>query len=203
VTIDEGYTKFICDWTECDLPEFKETAELCRWRRSLHDAGLIGIYANVAIGFGNISMRVGSGPEFLVSGTQTGHLREVGPQHFALVTNADPKRNQVSCSGAVQASSESMTHAALYQTDSTIAAVVHVHSKRMWQLLRDRIPTTDNAVAYGTPEMAKEFARLWHESDLPTTGIAVMGGHEEGLVSIGETMATAATRILDLQHRLA
>ena len=201
MTIDEGYTKFECDWTECDLPEFKETAELCRWRRRLHDAGLIGIYADVGIGFGNISMRVGSGPEFLVSGTQTGHLRDVGPQHFALVTSADPERNRVCCRGAIQASSESMTHAALYETDGSIAAVVHVHSKRLWHLLRGRIPTTDNTVAYGTPAMAREFARLWHESDLPTSGIAVMGGHEEGLVSIGESMAAAAIRILDLQQR--
>jgi L-ribulose-5-phosphate 4-epimerase len=202
VTIDEGYTKFICDWTECDLPEFKETAELCRWRQPLHDAGLIGIYADVGIGFGNISMRVGLSPEFLVSGTQTGHLRDVGPQHFALVTYVDPERNRVCCRGAVQASSESMTHAALYQMASSITAVVHVHSKQLWYLLRGRIPTTDKNVAYGTPEMAKEFAKLWHESDLQTTGIAVMGGHEEGLVSVGATMAAAATRILDLQQRL-
>ena len=147
-------------------------------------------------------MRIGHGPEFLVSGTQTGHLREVGPQHFALVTNADPERNRVSCRGRVQASSESMTHAALYQTDSSIVAVVHVHSKPLWSRLAGVIPTTDSAVAYGTPEMAREFARLWRESDFRSTGIAVMGGHEEGLVSIGETMAVAATRILELQERL-
>ncbi len=202
MTIDEGYTKFICDWTECALPEFKEIVELCRWRRPLYDVGLIGIYADVGIGFGNISMRIGSGLEFLVSGTQTGHLRDVGPEHFALVTNADPQRNRVCCRGAVQASSESMTHAALYQADSSIAAVVHVHSKPLWSLLRGRIPTTEKTVTYGTPEMAKEFTRLWHESDLQTTGVAVMGGHEEGLVSIGQTMAAAATRILDLQQRL-
>lgn len=202
MTIDEGYTKFICDWTKCELAEFSETAELCRWRRPLYDAGLIGIYADIGIGFGNISMRVSSGPEFLISGTQTGHLRDVGPQHFALVTDADPELNRVNCRGAVQASSESMTHAALYRTDISIAAVVHVHSKRLWHLLRGRIPTTDNTVAYGTPQMAREFARLWHESDLQITGIAVMGGHEEGLVSVGKSMADAATRILDVQQRL-
>ncbi|MCI0516371.1 MAG: class II aldolase/adducin family protein [Woeseiaceae bacterium] len=202
MTIDEGYTKFECDWTECELPKFRETDELCRWRRPLHDAGLIGIYADAGIGFGNISMRIGSGPEFLISGTQTGHLRDVGPQHFSLVTNADPERNRVSCRGPVQASSESMTHAALYQTDSSIMAVVHVHSKLLWNGLAGLIPTTDPAVAYGTPEMAREFARLWRESDFRTTGIAVMGGHEEGLVSIGETMAVAATKILELQERL-
>jgi hypothetical protein len=202
VTIDEGYTKFISAWTRCDLPPYPEIAELCRWRRPLHDAGLIGLYADSGIGFGNISMRAGSGPEFLISGTQTGHLRDVGPAHFALVTNVDPERNFVSCRGTIQASSESMTHAVLYRTDRSIAAVVHVHCRRLWHLLRGQVPTTADSVAYGTPEMATEFARLWQESDLPTSGIAVMGGHEEGLVSIGATMTEAATRILELQQRM-
>ncbi len=202
MTIDEGYTKFICDWTRCDLPPYPEIAELCRWRRPLHDAGFIGLYADSGIGFGNISMRVGPGTKFLISGTQTGHLRDVGPAHFGLVTNADPARNFVSCRGAIQASSESMTHAVLYRTDRSIAAVVHVHNSRLWRLLRGRIPTTDDTVAYGTPEMAMEFARLWQESDLPTSGVAVMGGHEEGLISIGTTMTEAATRILELRQRM-
>lgn len=202
VTIDEGYTKFDCDWTECELPVTPESQELRLWRRPLHDAGLIGIYEDSGIGFGNISIRMGSGPEFLITGTQTGHLEEIGQQHLSLVINADPDRNRVTCRGPAQASSESMTHAALYRTDSSISAVVHVHSRRLWDRLRGRVPTTDPAVAYGTPEMAREFARLWRESDLRSSGIAVMGGHEEGLVSVGETMAAAATRILRAQQQL-
>jgi hypothetical protein len=203
VTIDEGYTKFACDWSHCELPEFIESKELCLWRSRLYAAGLIGTYADLGIGFGNISARVGNGREFLISGTQTGHLPDIGPQHFALVTNTDVERNYVSCRGAVQASSESMTHAALYDTDDSIGAVVHVHNAELWHRYRGRIPTTAAEVAYGTPQMAAEFARLWRATRLPVAGIAVMGGHDEGLISIGTTVSEAATRILSLQEEPA
>jgi len=200
VTIDEGYTKFVCDWTECALPDLAEIAELCRWRKPLFDAGLIGVYEDIGIGFGNISVRIGRSPDFLISGTQTGHLHELAAEHFALVTQADFDRNRVSCSGPIQASSESMTHAALYRIDESIGAVVHVHSEQLWRRLKGSIPTTSEDVAYGTPEMAREFARIYRVSDFSSSGIAVMGGHAEGIVSIGSSLAVAATRILELQN---
>jgi ribulose-5-phosphate 4-epimerase/fuculose-1-phosphate aldolase len=198
MTIDEGYTKFTVDWTRCDLAEFDEVAELCQWRKPLFDAGLIGFYSHIGVGFGNISMRIGTGTEFVISGTQTGHLAVVGPEHFALVTTADIPRNRVACSGAIQASSESMTHAVLYAVDAAINAVVHVHSERLWTKLHGVIPTTADDVAYGTPEMAAEFMRLYRESSLRSSGVAVMGGHDSGLISIGRSMAEAATRVLEL-----
>jgi len=201
VTIDEGYTKFVCDWTECALPDLPEIAELCRWRRPLFDAGLIGVYADIGIGFGNISVRIGDSPDFLISGTQTGHLDRVGAEHFAVVGLADFDQNRILCSGPIQASSESMTHAALYRIDESINAVVHVHSDLLWRQLKGTIPTTSEDVAYGTPGMAREFARIYRETDFRSSGIAIMGGHAEGIVSIGNSMASAATRILDLQDR--
>jgi hypothetical protein len=50
--------------------------------------------------------------------------------------------------------------------------------------------------------MAAEFARLYAETAFRTGGIAVMGGHDAGLVSIGRNLAEAAMRIIDLQDRL-
>jgi ribulose-5-phosphate 4-epimerase/fuculose-1-phosphate aldolase len=147
-------------------------------------------------------MRINAGAEFLISGTQTGHLSELGPGHFALVTKVDLARNRLSCRGTIQASSESMTHAALYEIDPSIKAVVHVHSKPLWTALHNRMPTTSDDIPYGTPEMAREFTRLHRESQFRNIGVAVMGGHAEGLVSIGETMAEAATRMLDLHDTL-
>ena len=82
--------------------------------------------------------------------------------------------------------------------DAAINAVVHVHSDRA---VERRFATNCHDrrdIAYGTPDMAKEFSRLYRESDLQSTGIAVMGGHESGLISIGSSMKEAATRILDL-----
>jgi L-ribulose-5-phosphate 4-epimerase len=195
--IDEGYTKFVVDWTQSAAVDYPEIDELSRWRAPLYDAGLIGHYPQYGIGYGNISHRVDTS-RFVISGTQTGQLAELQRQHYALVTAVDVTANRVACSGPLQASSESMTHAMIYSLDLKITAVVHVHSSELWTRLKDNIPTTAADVGYGTPAMAQEFARLYRDTVFADSGIAVMAGHEDGLISIGESMAEAATRILEL-----
>jgi hypothetical protein len=64
--------------------------------------------------------------------------------------------------------------------------------------LIDRVPTTSRDISYGTPEMALEFRRLYAESGFAEHGVAVMGGHEEGIVSYGGDIGQAAQRILRL-----
>jgi len=53
-------------------------------------------------------------------------------------------------------------------------------------------------VSYGTPEMAEEFRRLYRETDFASSELAVMGGHDGGLISIGHDVATAAGRLLTI-----
>jgi hypothetical protein len=60
------------------------------------------------------------------------------------------------------------------------------------------LPTTNEDVAYGTPQMASEFYRLFSETDFAKKGIAVMAGHEGGLISVGSNMQEATERILSL-----
>jgi ribulose-5-phosphate 4-epimerase/fuculose-1-phosphate aldolase len=196
--IDEGYTKYVVDWTRTPPLTHLQLAELIQWRKPLYDAGLIGEYEEHGIGFGNISIRNSVEGQFIISGTQTGHLAVLENEHFSLVTDFDLTENSVACSGPIQASSESMTHATLYSLDAAISAVVHIHSAEMWVRLCDSLPATDAAVAYGTPEMAVEFERLYRDTDFPDTGVAIMAGHEDGLISIGQSMQQAANRVLEL-----
>ena len=79
----------------------------------------------------------------------------------------------------------------------------HVHSAGLWNSTRDVLPTTNPAIAYGTPAMADEFKRLYLHGNLANVGIAVMAGHEGGLISFGGTLEHAATRILSLARRSA
>ena len=202
MTIDEGYIKYCSDWTPGPPPDPGLARQIESWRRPLFEAGLIGHYADQDIGYGNISARTSRRREFLISGTQTGHIARTGGDHYALVTGYDIEANSVSCCGPVQASSEAMTHAAIYELDDGIAAVVHVHSRELWRLFVDDLPTTAADVAYGTPEMAREFRRLYDDSAFADQGIAVMAGHEEGLVSIGNSLRQAASRILDLRKTI-
>ena len=201
MTIDEGYIKYDLDWTPGDAGHAATARELDRWRRPLVEAGLIGHYEELGIGFGNISQRCGTAGQFLISGTQTGHLATTDERHYALVTEVDIDANRVRCRGPVKASSEAMTHAAIYALEEDIGAVVHVHSAPLWRRYRGDLPTTDRDVAYGTPQMAHAFERLYRETDFGRIGIAIMAGHDEGLVSFGATVENAATKMLSLARR--
>ena len=60
-----------------------------------------------------------------------------------------------------------------------------------------KVPTSDNLVPYGTPEMAKEIKRLFEETSLSNEKIMVMGGHEEGIISFGKNLEEAANVLLE------
>ena len=199
MTIDEGYVKYRSLWTKAPAPHAAAAEELEAWRQPLYAAGLIGEYKEHGIGYGNISVRCGEPGQFMISGTQTGHLATTDKSHYALVTSWNVHSNLVCCVGLVQASSEAMTHAAIYQLDQHIGAIVHVHSGDLWSRFLNGLPTTASDVPYGTPAMANEFRRLYLDTDFRKTQLAVMGGHEEGIVSIGTTLKQAAERILRLQ----
>jgi len=201
--IDEGYIKFRSEWTRTAPLVHDQILTLVRWRKPLYDAGLIGCIAGTDIGFGNISVRAGMPGQFIISGTRTGCLEELGAEHFSLVTGYALDTNTVRCSGAAEASSEAMTHAALYDIDSQIRAVVHIHSEQLWAELRSSLPATQSSVAYGTPQMALELHRLYRESAFPQTGIAVMTGHEGGLIGFGNSMQQAAEKMLSLARNVA
>jgi len=201
--IDEGYTKFNIEWTRTEALQLAEIRALIDWRKPLYAAGLIGYYDESGIGYGNISQRISAGGQFVISGTQTGHLAELGNEHFSLVTSYDLGSNKVACTGPIQASSESLTHAGIYALDSSIHAVVHIHSSELWLRLRGLLPTTAADVAYGTPEMALEFRRLYRHTDFACQGVAVMAGHEEGLIGIGQHLQEASSRILALYSHQA
>lgn len=199
--IDEGYTKYECEWRQAPALPAESVAELNAWRNRLHQRGLIGYYEEHRVGFGNVSIREGDSGVFIISGTQTGHVETADQRHYGRVIRCDIEANRVLCEGPVQASSEALTHAAIYALDPAIRAVVHVHDARLWHALIDRVPTTSRDISYGTPEMALEFRRLYEESAFAEHGIAVMGGHDDGLVAFGRDIEEASRRILRCSER--
>jgi len=198
---DEGYIKFHCQWIEAPPVQSHLFTELNRWRQRLYRAGLIGYCPDLRVSYGNLSARAPSAREFIVTGTQTGNIPTLSGAHYTLVTDYEIDANSVTCRGPIQASSETLTHAAIYELDEAFRAVVHVHNKPLWRRLRYVVPTTRDHVSYGTPDMAGEFRRLYVESDLEKRRIAVMGGHEAGLISLGESVAEAAQRLLDHEEQ--
>lgn len=192
---DEGVTKYHCEFEDGEPPTLAAIADLMRCRDRLFAAHLIGVYPD-GIGYGNISVRIGSSNRFFITGTQTGHKPALAAADYCEVIDYDIAQNRVHCRGKIAASSESMTHAAVYELDPAIGAIIHVHSRDLWQKCMNRFPTTAAAVAYGTPAMAAEMRRLYETSELPRLKMLIMAGHEEGLITFGATLAEAEQVLL-------
>lgn len=165
------------------------------WRQKLYSFGLIGA-DSTGVGYGNISMRLETTQQFIITGSGTGVLPFLDEKHYTTVVAFDVEKNSLICEGPIVASSESLTHGSLYCIDQTIRAVIHVHHHHAWKALMHRVPTTTPSVAYGTPAMAHEMSRLCKESDLLHKKILVMGGHEGGLISLGKDLDEAGNILL-------
>lgn len=195
---EEGYIKFNCQWIADEPPDQQFVQLLNPWRQQLYDAGLIGVYPN-GIGFGNVSARMKSNT-FIITGTSTGSIEHLCEQHYTQVTDYNIFNNSLTCQGPVKASSESLTHAIIYEVLPTVNAVVHVHNKAMWDKLIHDVPTTSVNVEYGTPEMALEIERLIRSGSLANDKILVMAGHEEGIITFGEDLEEAVNLVLKFHH---
>ena len=192
---DEGVIKFNCKWIPAEPLSSETVKKLNDCRNHLYDLGFIGVYED-GIGFGNISIRSGQpSNQFIISGTQTGNIPKLTEHHYTQVTDYDLAKNSVTCKGPVKASSESLTHAMLYDLLPDIQAVIHVHHKALWTQLLNQVPTTSEHIPYGTPEMALEVKRLCEVADLKNQKIFVMAGHEDGIITFGKDL-TEATAIL-------
>jgi hypothetical protein len=90
-----------------------------------------------------------------------------------------------------------MTHCALYDLDSSVEYVFHVHSPGIWRNAGTfDIPGTKAGIEYGTPEMAEEMRRLFRESPARFRRIISLGGHEDGIISFGRSPEEAGLLIL-------
>ena len=196
---EEGYIKFNCHWNKelVSVPgELIETLD--QWRTKLYEQKFIGAYPD-GIGFGNLSVRLNNRHQFIVTGSATGQLEKTGPEHYARVDSFQIETNEVWCTGMVKASSESLSHAIVYQTLPGINAVVHVHNLKLWEKWKDILPTTNEETAYGTPEMAMAISRLLSLRGNREEGILIMGGHREGILSYGKSIEQACGILLSLE----
>jgi L-ribulose-5-phosphate 4-epimerase len=124
-------------------------------------------------------------------------VASLSAEQLTEVTSWDVAGNRLVCSGPVVASSEALTHGAVYTADPSVDAVVHVHHERLWRRLVHRVPTTDGAAEAGTPAMGFAIERLFRDGVVAVAGLVVMGGHPDGLLAFGPTLDVAARHVLD------
>jgi ribulose-5-phosphate 4-epimerase/fuculose-1-phosphate aldolase len=184
------YIKFACEGAATEITPFDGFAELNACRRRLLQLRLIGVDAN-GVGFGNLSVRDGATKNFYITGSATGGKPELTLADCARVVAYDFKRNCLRYEGTAIPSSESLTHAAVYEADTKAGSVMHCHDSKLWAALLNEAPTTSEAVDYGTPEMAYEVTRLFKVTDAQSRKILVMAGHEGGIVAFGKDLEEA------------
>lgn len=194
---EEGYIKFILEWVLAPVPPDFDPSGLLTTRNALFSMGLIGYDEKEKVGFGNISQRY-SGDEFIISGTQTGHIPKLNAGHLSWIRKADIERNRILALGPAKPSSEALTHAAIYKDFPATGAVIHIHSARFWHYYRDKLPATSPLIPYGTREMADAVRQL--DFSLLPAGcrIFIMGGHQDGVISFGSGLSQAFSALQEL-----
>jgi hypothetical protein len=139
--------------------------------------------------------------QFVISGTATGVKRVLAPNEYCLVTAIDIPGNRVWSRGPIQASSESMTHGAIYDACPGVNCVIHIHSRGIFDgMIRDKSPSTPPDVSNGTPEMARAVIACVRGR---TEGMVVLTGHDQGIISYGPSPEKAFDFIRELYNKYA
>lgn len=206
----EGVIQYQLDFIAGPSPDLEQINELNAWRRILYLLHLIGQDPDryEGYGFGNISCRYPikekqkHTAEFIISGSQTGHLPVLKNEHYAIVSDSDPLQNKICATGAIKPSSEALTHSAVYQASADVSAVFHAHSPEIWNYAEQLdISATNKHVSYGTPAMAEEIKRLMSEATVTDTRILIMAGHTDGVITFGNTAQEAGNTLVDYYCR--
>lgn len=190
---EKGYIQFTCLWAPGPPPLTAAVPRLLQCRNRLFSLGLIGVYPT-GIGYGNVSTRSHPPGQFIITGTATGHIPQLTPEHLTLVCDYDVDANRLACIGPLQASSESLSHAAVYEACPVAQAVIHVHNGPLWQALREHAPATDPLAEAGTPAMARAITHLLRR--YPSLQLFAMAGHTDGVMVWGEDFQQAEQILL-------
>jgi hypothetical protein len=178
-----------------------EIAELDIARHKIWKIGGIGV--DEGYGYGNISQRCSdNAAHFIISGSQTGHLENLTNTQYAKVTYWKIKNNLLFCQGKIQASSEALTHAVLYDINTDIQVVIHIHNNLFWKKNLNKLATSDEKAEYGTPEIAQSVRFLFTNKVVKSLpNIIIMGGHQDGILVFGESLAQATDFWLQISSK--
>ncbi len=209
----EGVIKYSLDFREVAIQVPGKLLNLLNQSRSLlRDYRLIGQDPDryEGYGFGNLSIRhlqnqkgLSLDKSFYISGSQTGDLELLDHAHIARVIQADCEKNKLTATGLCKPSSESLTHAAIYQTCDSLSVVIHVHSPDIWQHYKAlKLPYTESTIPYGTPEMASAVSELTaHLLNTEQVPLFVMLGHQDGVVIAGSDLLDCTRTLLNYLDR--
>lgn len=177
---------------------------LLAWRTVLRRLRLLGQTPGRygGLGYGNLSVRHPERPgEFVITASQTGAIRELDAEGLCRIRAFDLARFRVSAAGVRPPSSESLSHAMIYDADPGVGWVFHVHSPEIWHRAEALdIPATGADVPYGSPAMAAAVAQVLAANNERPLAF-VTPGHEDGVFACGGTAVETGTSLVSLLAR--
>jgi ribulose-5-phosphate 4-epimerase/fuculose-1-phosphate aldolase len=179
-------------------------AALSGWREVFKRLGLLGQdparYGGQ--GFGNVSGRDPQRPrEFVITASQTGATPGLTDDDLVRITHSNPVRFWVDAVGHRPPSSETLTHAVIYQADPAVGWVFHVHCPDIWQRAAElALPLTAEDVPYGSPAMAEAVSQLLSQHQAGPA-VFVTLGHQDGVFACGADADQAGGALLSLLAR--
>jgi ribulose-5-phosphate 4-epimerase/fuculose-1-phosphate aldolase len=205
--IDDGVIKYDrSNFTQCGPLDLVEYFSLEFWRKKLFELNLIGEYSEVGVGFGNLSLVYDysqiystNHPQFIITGTQTGKYSELDGNSYTRVLDYDIQNLKIKTMGPIEASSEALTHAAIYHFNPNIKVVFHIHSPQIWSgMIKDQSDHTAIEIPYGTLEMARATERCIGSND---SGVFCMHGHVDGVVAYGKNLKETGELVLQIYKK--
>lgn len=187
--IDDGVVKYSLEFESDDALILDESVEIEEVREDMFLLGLIGAYSN-GIGYGNISMRHKKN-QFVITATQTGEKERLLYTDYSLVTQVNFNTFTATAKGASKPSSEAITHACIYELDTNINAIIHIHNEKIWNFMLKNDYLSTNDTPYGTPEMVDDIRSIYKDIEVLTNNAFVMKGHFEGVVTFGKNLYEA------------
>jgi len=184
----DGVIKYQLDFNPSSPLKPSSFLEIESVRERLFALKLIGVQEG--IGYGNISKRVDKN-SFVITGTQTGHLKNLNSQHYSLIEKYRDEEFYLKSSGAIKPSSEALTHGTIYNLDENINAVIHIHSKSIWKFMLEGNYLKTKNVEYGSIEMIEEVNRIFSINNPLDNPKFVMAGHEDGVMVFGRDLKEA------------
>ena len=191
----DGVIKYKFDFKQTKPLKLSQYEAIETLRKRLYSLKLIGIHEG--IGYGNISQK-NNDCTFVVTGTQTGHLASLQGEHYTLIEAYDDRDFYLKSSGMIKPSSESLTHGTIYNLHDDIKAVIHIHSKALWNFMLQNSYLKTEDVPYGTQEMIDEVNRIYSTINPLENTLFVMSGHEDGVIIFGSSLNEAEQTLYSL-----
>lgn len=197
LTDEEGVVKYSLEFTPTKEVAVKVCEKIEKTRERLFALGLIGAYDD-GIGYGNISLRNRKKGAFVITATQTGEIPKLSPKYYSLVKSVDFKTFTTTAIGVSKPSSEAITHACIYDLDSKINAVIHIHNEKLWRFMLENDYLSTNDTPYGTPEMVEDVRDIYRTIEPMLNNAFVMKGHFEGIVVFGKSLKQAEKALYNI-----